>query len=143
MEPFLNTRRADFGADVLTLMDQGHLIPATDYVNAQRLRRMMQREFRALWDTVDCILTPTIPIGAPKIGQTTVTLGGVEGDVRLAVTRLVRGMNLLGLPALSMPCGLNADGMPVSAQIIGKPFDETTVLRVGAALEDETEYHKL
>jgi len=59
------------------------------------------------------------------------------------VTRLVRGMNLLGLPALSLPCGLNTDGMPISAQIIGKPFDEATILRVGAALEDATEYHKL
>jgi aspartyl-tRNA(Asn)/glutamyl-tRNA(Gln) amidotransferase subunit A len=142
MEPFLD-RRNLIGADVLALLDQGRLIPATDYINAQRLRRMMQREFRALWDTVDCLMTPTAPIGAPKIGEATVHIGGVTEDARLASTRLVRAINLLGLPALSLPCGLDQNGMPLSAQIIGKPFDEATILRVGAAIEDATEYHKL
>jgi aspartyl-tRNA(Asn)/glutamyl-tRNA(Gln) amidotransferase subunit A len=132
-----------FGADVLALFDQGRFIPATDYVNAQRLRRIMQREFRALWETVDCLITPTAPIGAPKIGESTVRIGAEMEDVRLASTRLVRAINLLGLPALSLPCGLDKDGMPLSAQIIGKPFDEATILRVGAAIEDATEYHNL
>src|SRR5207249_10698806 len=57
MEPFLD-RRDSFGADVLALLDQGRLIAATDYVNAQRLRRVMQREFRAVWENVDCLITP-------------------------------------------------------------------------------------
>ena len=142
MEPFLD-RRSLIGPDVLALFDQGRLIPATDYINAQRLRRVMQREFRALWETVDCLITPTSPIGAPKIGEATVTIGGQTEDARLASTRLVRAINLLGLPALSLPCGLDQNGMPLSAQIIGKPFDEATILRVGAAIEDGTEYHKL
>ena len=130
-------------ADAALRLDQGRLLSATDYVNAQRLRRVMQREFRALWSSIDCLLTPTVPMGAPKIGQTTVKLGDEEQDVRLATTRLVRSFNLLGLPALSMPCGLTPAGLPVSAQIVGKPFDEATILRVGAALEDVTDYHTL
>jgi aspartyl-tRNA(Asn)/glutamyl-tRNA(Gln) amidotransferase subunit A len=142
MEPFLD-RRALFGADVLALFDQGRFIPATDYINAQRLRRLMQREFRALWETVDCLITPTAPIGAPKIGEATVRIGDETEDARLASTRLVRAINLLGLPALSLPCGLDGNGMPLSAQIVGKPFDEATILRVGAVLEDGTDYHKL
>jgi len=142
MERFAH-RRADFGPDVLALLDQGRLIPATDYIQAQRLRRVMQREFRAVWESVDCLLTPTAPIGAPKIGQATVHIGGVEEDTRLASTRFVRAINFLGLPALSIPCGLDREGMPLSAQIIGKPFDETTILRVGAAIEDVTDYHDL
>jgi aspartyl-tRNA(Asn)/glutamyl-tRNA(Gln) amidotransferase subunit A len=142
MEPYL-AQRDSFGADVLALLDQGRLISATDYVNAQRLRGILQREFRAIWESVDCLLTPTAPIGAPRIGQATVRIGGAEEDARLAATRFVRAINLLGLPALSLPCGLDTDGMPVSAQIIGKPFDEATVLRVGAALEDLTDYHTL
>lgn len=142
MEPFLH-RRADFGPDVLAMLDQGRLLSATDYVNAQRLRRVMQREFRALWASIDCLLTPTVPMGAPKIGQTTVKLGDQDLEVRLATTRLVRSFNLLGLPALAMPCGLTPEGLPVSAQIVGKPFDEATILRVGAALEDVTDYHTL
>ena len=142
MEPFLD-RRDSFGADVLALLDQGRLIAATDYVNAQRLRRVMQREFRAVWENVDCLITPTAPMGAPKIGQATIKIDGSDEDVRLASTRLVRGINVLGLPAISMPCGLDAAGMPLSAQIIGKPFDEATILRVAAAIEDATDFHNL
>jgi aspartyl-tRNA(Asn)/glutamyl-tRNA(Gln) amidotransferase subunit A len=142
MEPFLK-RRDSFGADVLALLDQGRLICATDYVNAQRLRKVMQREFRAMWDSVDCLLTPTAPTGAPKIGQDTVRIGDHTEDVRLASTRLVRAINLLGLPAISMPCGLDLEGMPLGAQIIGKPFDEATILRVAAAIEDATDFHSL
>jgi len=54
----------------------------------------------------------------------------------LATTRLVRGINALGYPALSMPCGLNAGGLPLGLQIVGPVFEEALLLRVGAALED-------
>ena len=135
MEPHLGDR-GQFGPDVLALLDQGRLLPATDYIQALRLRKQMQREFAQVWSTVDCLFTPTTPNAAPRVGETTVKLGGREEDVRLATTRLVRSLNLLGLPALSMPCGLNAAGLPVGLQIIGPPFEEALILRVGAALED-------
>ena len=96
----------------------------------------MQYEFSQLWSSVDCLITPTTPNTAPRVGDTTVKLGGREEDVRLATTRLVRSVNLLGLPALSLPCGLSGDGLPVGLQIIGGPFEESLLLRVGAAMED-------
>jgi aspartyl-tRNA(Asn)/glutamyl-tRNA(Gln) amidotransferase subunit A len=135
MEPHLD-RRDRFGADVLALFDQGRLLPATDYVNAQRLRRLAQREFRKLWTEVDCLLIPTTPNTAPAIGQATLAIDGEMEDVRLASTRFVRGINVLGLPALSLPCGLDARGLPIGLQIVGPEFAEATVLRAGAALED-------
>ena len=135
LEPHL-VNRLQFGPDVLALLDQGRLLPATDYIHAQRLRGKLQREFARVWSEVDCLITPTTPTTAPRVGQSTVRLGGKEEDVRLATTRLVRGMNLLGLPALSMPCGLATNGLPVGLQIIGPPFDEAVILRVAAALED-------
>jgi aspartyl-tRNA(Asn)/glutamyl-tRNA(Gln) amidotransferase subunit A len=134
-EPFLNDR-SQFGADVLALLDQGRLVPATDYINAQRLRRKMRREFNQVWQEVDCLITPATPTPAPRIGDTTIRIGGRDEDVRLATTRLVRGVNALGLPALSLPCGLSAAGLPVGMQIIGPAFEEALLLRVGAALED-------
>jgi aspartyl-tRNA(Asn)/glutamyl-tRNA(Gln) amidotransferase subunit A len=70
------------------------------------------------------------------MGETSVRLGGAEEDVRLASTRLVRGINALGFPALSMPCGLSSNGLPIGLQIVGPPFEEALLLRVGAALED-------
>jgi aspartyl-tRNA(Asn)/glutamyl-tRNA(Gln) amidotransferase subunit A len=135
MEPFLD-QREKFGADVLALLDQGRLVAAVDYVNGQRLRKQMQREFHKLWSKVDCIVSPATPNVAPRIGDKTVRLGGQDEDVRLATTRFARGINLLGLPALSMPCGLSSSGLPVGLQIIGAAFQEELILRVGAALED-------
>jgi aspartyl-tRNA(Asn)/glutamyl-tRNA(Gln) amidotransferase subunit A len=135
MEPF-RARRGDFGPDVLALLDQGRLLPATDYVNAQRLRRGMRREFDRLWSEVHCLFTPATPNTAPRTGDTTARLGGRDEDVRLAATRLVRGINALGLPALAMPCGLSASRLPIGLQIVGPAFEEALILRVGAALED-------
>jgi aspartyl-tRNA(Asn)/glutamyl-tRNA(Gln) amidotransferase subunit A len=135
LEPYMENR-ARFGADVLALLDQGRLVSAADYINAQRLRRKMRAEFEKVWDEVDCLICPATPNTAPKIGETTIRLGGRDEDVRLATTRLVRGINVLGYPALSLPCGLSGSGLPVGLQIVGPAFDEATILRIGAALED-------
>jgi len=134
LTPYL-PERASFGDDVRALLDQGRLIPATGYVNAQRLRRIQQEEFRLLWRRVDVLLTPTVPLGAPKIGETAVEIEGRVEDVRLAATRLVRGMDVLGLPALTLPCGLDSNGMPLGLQIIAPEFREAALLRVAAAVE--------
>jgi aspartyl-tRNA(Asn)/glutamyl-tRNA(Gln) amidotransferase subunit A len=134
-EPYPEDRSL-YGADVRALLDQGLLVPATDYINAQRLRRKMRREFDQVWKEVDCLITPATPIPAPRVGETTVRLGGRDEDVRLASTRLVRGVNALGYPALSLPCGMSASGLPVGMQIVGPAFEEALLLRIGAALED-------
>ena len=134
MEPHM-ADRAKFGEDVLAILDQGRLVAATDYVNAQRRRRMMQQEFRVLFELIDCLSTPVTPAAAPRIGQTTIEIDGVAEDVRLASTRLVRGINVLGLPALALPCGKDARGMPLGLQIVGRAFEEETILAAGSAIE--------
>jgi aspartyl-tRNA(Asn)/glutamyl-tRNA(Gln) amidotransferase subunit A len=128
-------RRGDFGSDVLALLDQGSLIPAADYVNAQRLRKLLLGEFHALFRGIDCLLTPTTPITAPRIGQTETTLDGVTHDTRMLTTRFVRGFNVLGFPALSIPCGVSPAGLPIGLQIIARPFEENLLLMLGQALE--------
>jgi aspartyl-tRNA(Asn)/glutamyl-tRNA(Gln) amidotransferase subunit A len=133
LEPHLE-QRDRFGPDVLALLDQGRLLPATDYINAQRLRSALQREFAGLWSRVDCLFTPTTPITAPRIGETATTIGGQSQDVRLAATRLVRAINALGLPAVSVPCGADRRGLPIGLQIVGQPFAEAIILRVAQAL---------
>jgi aspartyl-tRNA(Asn)/glutamyl-tRNA(Gln) amidotransferase subunit A len=135
LRPHLH-RRQDFGPDVLALLDQGRLLSGADYADAQRLRRIYVDEFSELWPQVDCILTPCTPTAAPKIGQTTMDVGGVTEDVRLATTRLMRAINVLGIPSLAMPCGFSASGLPLGMQILGAPRNEDMLLRIGAALED-------
>ena len=132
LEPHLD-RRADFGADVMALLDQGRLLSATDYINAQRLRRVYQREWSALWNQVDYVFTPTAPIVAPKIGQASVEIEGVAEDVRLAATRFVRAVNVLGLPALSIPLD-NGGALPIGLQVLGKPFAEAEILALASQL---------
>ncbi len=134
-EQELRTRPLDFGDDVRALLERGQSIAATEYVKAQRERVRFQSELNRLFDTVSVIVAPTTPTTAPAIGQTTVSIGGVEEDVRLASTRLVRAFNFAGVPTMSAPCGRSAEGLPIGLQIVGKAFDEATVLRVGYALE--------
>lgn len=128
-------RRGDFGADVLALLDQGSLIPAADYVNAQRLRKALVGEFHELFRDIDCLFTPATPITAPRIGQTTMTLDGAQYDTRMLTTRFARGINVLGFPALSIPCGASSEGLPIGLQMIARPFEEDLLLAVGEALE--------
>jgi aspartyl-tRNA(Asn)/glutamyl-tRNA(Gln) amidotransferase subunit A len=132
LEPYLH-RREDFGADVIALLDQGRLLAATDYINAQRLRRLYQREWAKVWNHVDVVFTPTSPIVAPRIGQTTVEIDGISEDVRLASTRFVRALNVIGLPALSVPLATDSP-LPIGLQIIGKPFAEAAVLAAASHL---------
>ncbi|HUA82321.1 MAG TPA: amidase [Bryobacteraceae bacterium] len=129
-------RRADFGDDVRALLDQGRLISGVDYVDAQRLRRIYAREFSDLWEQADCLIVPATPTTAPKIGQMTIEVAGKNEDVRLASTRLMRAVNVLGIPSLAMPCGFSRNGLPIGMQILGAPQSEDTLLRAGAALED-------
>jgi aspartyl-tRNA(Asn)/glutamyl-tRNA(Gln) amidotransferase subunit A len=135
-------RREDFGEDVRSLLEAGRFILATDYLDAQRRRQEFIAGFNLLLKQVDVIVTPTIPITAAKIGQKTVMVAGKEWDVRLATTRLMRALNLAGLPLLALPCGFDGGGMPISLQIIGGLFDEHTVLEVGHAYERATDWHK-
>jgi aspartyl-tRNA(Asn)/glutamyl-tRNA(Gln) amidotransferase subunit A len=79
---------------------------------------------------------------APNIGQTEVAIGGEPEDVRIASTRLLRGINALGLPALVMPAGFTRGGMPIGMQLIGHAFGEKELLRIGAAIEDATGHIK-
>ena len=128
------------GTDVWALLEQGRGVAGHEYVNAQRLRTVFRREMDALWQKVDLLVTPTTPIAAPSADQVDVTVAGVEETVRMASTRLVRGFNYLGEPALSMPCGKTANGMPVGLQLVGAPFTEARVLQVSKTLEGMLEW---
>jgi aspartyl-tRNA(Asn)/glutamyl-tRNA(Gln) amidotransferase subunit A len=124
-----------FGADVLSLLEQGRLVPASAYVNAQRLRKALAREFQALFTKIDALFTPTTPIPAPLIGEAEIIIDGNREDARLASTRFVRGFNVLGLPALSIPCGRTSSGLPIGLQIVGRAFEDEFLLDIAAALE--------
>jgi aspartyl-tRNA(Asn)/glutamyl-tRNA(Gln) amidotransferase subunit A len=132
---YLN-RSQDFGADVLAGIQQGSLISGADYLDAQRLRSVLAKEFVKVWEHVDLLLTPATPTTAPKIGEMNIEIDGVTEDVRLASTRLVRPFNVLGWPALAMPCGKSSAGLPIGLQLVAAANHDNDLLAAGAALEE-------
>jgi aspartyl-tRNA(Asn)/glutamyl-tRNA(Gln) amidotransferase subunit A len=127
--------RSLFGNDVWALLEQGRMIAGHAYVNAQRVRTLFRREFDALWQKVDILATPSTPITAPPSDAATVQVGANEEDTRIASTRLARAINLIGEPALSLPCGTDSTGLSIGMQLIGAPFTEPRLLQIAKALE--------
>jgi len=128
------TDKSKFGEDVWALLEQGRLILGHEYVNAQRMRTLFRQAFDELWTKVDVLVGATTPMTAPLQEQFTVSIQGKDENVRMAATRLVRAINLIGEPALSIPCGKGRDGMPVGLQLIAAPFGERTLVKVGKGL---------
>ncbi len=137
---YQRSRSEGFGAEVKRRILLGTYVLSAGYYDAyygkaQRVRTLIRRDFEAAFETCDLILTPTAP-------ETAFSLGAKVGDplsMYLSDVYTVSA-NLAGLPGLSMPCGLS-DGMPVGLQLIGKPLEETMILRVGHALETRTAHH--
>jgi aspartyl-tRNA(Asn)/glutamyl-tRNA(Gln) amidotransferase subunit A len=120
----------------------GENLKAYRYANAQQRKLRSGREFADVLREVDVLLTPTVPIPAPEIGQRETTIDGYEEAVYSALTRLTGPTNLNGLPSLSVPCGTTNSGLPVGLQLIGRPFDEAILYRFGRAYELAVDAHR-
>jgi Asp-tRNA(Asn)/Glu-tRNA(Gln) amidotransferase A subunit family amidase len=136
-EPFLVRRAADYTPEVRAGLLTGQLISGKHYLKAQRVRGLIRQEMEAALRRVDALVTPTVPIPAPRVGQTTVDLSRETIDVTWALSRLTRPANLAGFPAISVPCGLTEGGLPIGLQLIGRPFAESTILQLAYAHEQE------
>ncbi|MBP2401432.1 amidase [Streptomyces syringium] len=125
-----------YATDVRVLLEAGELMTAGDYLRAQRARTLMRQAWLEMLETVDVIAAPTVPLTAVKAGQTTVTWGDTSVEsVSDAYVRLSAPANITGVPSLTVPVGSDAAGMPIGMQLMGRPFDEATVLRAGHAYE--------
>lgn len=125
-----------YGDDVRLLLEAGSFVPAHDYIMAQRARKAHQIAWREMFKRIDILIAPTVPQTAPLHGQETFTWSdGTEESVAMAFVRLCAPANVLGLPALSIPAGIDYRGLPFGVQLIGKPFGEDTILRVGHLIE--------
>ena len=142
-QAWLRERPGDYGEDVRTLLEIGELIPAPTYIQAQRYRQLLRSEFLEAFKSVDVFICPTLPFTATPVGATTVVIeNGVEEDMLSAIMQFTGVPSLTGMPSLVVPCGFDEDGLPVGMQIMGRPFDEATLFRAGAAFQAATEYHQ-
>ena len=136
------TRDAGFGPEVKRRIILGTFALSAGYydayyVRAQKVRTLIRRDFESAFERCDVIATPTTPTPAFRLGEkTTDPLQMYLEDIFTVPA------NLAGIPGLSLPCGLAA-GLPVGLQLLGRPFDEVTLLRVGAGLQRETRHHEL
>ncbi len=123
------------GEDVRVRLELGQFILAMDYLKAQQLRRHVRDAVIASMNGCDVLVTPTMPAAPPLAGAMSVNLGGKAMHVAPAMTRFTGPINFCGLPALSLPCGLTREGLPVSLQIVGRPGEDARVLSVGRYCE--------
>jgi aspartyl-tRNA(Asn)/glutamyl-tRNA(Gln) amidotransferase subunit A len=136
------SQREDYGKDVRRLLKTGVFITATQYLKAQRIRSVIRKEFLKAFELVDVLVTPGLPVVAPKLDQDSIAVLGKKETVRSALTRLMRPYNLTGIPAIVIPCGFSKSGLPAALQIAGRPFEEATILAVAQAYEKHTPWHE-
>ena len=139
-ETFRNTR-AQFGDEVKRRVMLGNFVLSAGYydayyVKAQKVRHLIRDEFNKIFDEADLILSPVAPTVAPKIGSTHDPLEMYKSDMYTI------GVNLAGLPALSLPVAKNSEGMPIGLQLIGKAFNEQAVFDGALSLERAVNYTK-
>jgi aspartyl-tRNA(Asn)/glutamyl-tRNA(Gln) amidotransferase subunit A len=140
-EAWLKTRGAEYGPDVRERLLVGAFVSGADYLKGQRVRRLLRDEVDQVLGGVDVLIAPTVPIAATEVGAREVDVNGRREPVRPSLIRYTRPFNASGHPAASVPCGFTPDGLPIGMQVIGRSFDEATVLRVADAYQRVTDWH--
>ena len=133
--PALEQQPDDYTPGVRVRLEMGRYILGEDYVRARHGQAVLRAEVDAALEGCDALLLPTVAIAAPKLGLATIRIGSHEEPVRNVMLRLTRLFNITGHPALTIPCGLTPDGLPVGAQLVGHRDGTRRLLEIAAALE--------
>jgi len=136
------SQRPDLYSDELAAVMRQELPDARGLTEAYRTSYSIKESVRRAFDEVDVMVTPTTMRAASVIGEEQVEVEGIRMSPGAAFASLTMPFNIAGVPAMSLPCGFTADGLPIGLQIAAAPFDEATVLRVGHAYECATEWHR-
>ena len=139
--PTLRTRAGDYDPEVARRLKTAAFIGGHHYVRAQQVRALIRADVDAALARRDVLLAPSTPMTAPALDDRQVALGDGPSPVRPALIRFTQPFNLSGHPACSVPCGFTPAGLPVGMQIVGRPFDEATVLRAADAFQRLTDFH--
>ena len=139
--PWLRTRLGDYGDDVRARLLAGLLLPGTAHVTGMRARRWFCEGLRGVFERVDLLAAPELPVVAPPIGETHVEVHGERILYRLSVIPFNSPWALAGLPVASVPAGF-VDGLPLGLALIGRPRDEQTVLQAAHTFQCATDWHE-
>ncbi len=141
LEMYMTTRQEGFGPEVKRRIMLGTYALSAGYYDAyygkaQAVRTLIRRDFEAAFQEVDLIVTPVMPTPAFKLGEK------VADPLQMYLSDIYTiSVNLAGIPAISLPCGFSKAGLPIGLQIIGRAFEEETVLRAAHAYEQATMWH--
>jgi len=141
LEMYQKSRREGFGPEVKRRIMLGTYALSAGYydayyLKAQKVRTLIRRDFEQAFDRCDIIATSTSPTAAFRFGEKT------DDPLKMYLSDIFTiSVNLAGLPAISIPCGLTTRGLPIGLQLIGRPFDEATILRVAHAFQQATDWH--
>jgi aspartyl-tRNA(Asn)/glutamyl-tRNA(Gln) amidotransferase subunit A len=138
--PWLTTRASDYGPDVRALLQGALLYLASDYLQGQRVRALIRQSLLGVFEQVDVLVSPTVPLTATPIGHLETAIAGRNVSVLDVGARLTCVANLTGEPACSVPCGFTRAGLPIGLMIHGRAFEDATVLRVAHAYEQANEW---
>jgi aspartyl-tRNA(Asn)/glutamyl-tRNA(Gln) amidotransferase subunit A len=139
---WLIERPQDYGPQVLMRLQNGLAIPAVTYLETMRWRGPALAAHVAATGKVDAVIAPVSPMPAPTVAESDVRGSPGAEAVIQRITRFTRPINYLGLPSLAIPSGFTKTGLPVGMQLIGRSFDEATILQIGAAFQRATDFHK-
>ncbi len=139
--PWLRTRLADYGDDVRARLLAGLLMPGTAHVTGLRARRWFCDELRKVFERVDLLVHPEMPVVPPPIDDLFVELGGERMPYRLALIPFNSPWSLAGVPAASVPAGF-VDGLPLGLAVVGRARDEQTVLQAAHTFQCATDWHE-
>jgi len=139
---YLRTHAADYSPQVRVRASTGLAIPAATYVEALQLRSVLLRRFvEQVFGACDVLVAPTLAIPVPTLAETGVGAGEAMWPIIARLVQCTAPFNYLGVPALSMPVGFDARGLPIGMQLIGKPFAEARLLRVAAHYQTASDWH--
>ncbi|MFA9394981.1 MAG: amidase [Halodesulfovibrio sp.] len=142
-EPIRKTPQL-YGDDVRDFLQAGSLLSAQDYLKAKRMQAALRRAWSAMFEQIDVLFAPTNPMVAPTRDQKTFLWpDGQEESVLETLIRMNAAANLVGFPALSVPAGIHSSGLPFGAQLIGRPYDEASLLQIGQVVEGLSENDSL
>ena len=134
-------RPQDYGAQVYMRLQNGLAISAVSYLEAMRWRGPALAAYLAAVEGTDAVIAPVAPMPAVTIAESDVGNSRDAEAVIQRITKFTRPINYLGLPSLSIPAGFTRTGLPVGMQLIGRAFDEATLIRIGAAFQRATDFH--
>ncbi len=137
----LDAHPEDIGPVVRGRLEKGRSLTAVDYVKADMTRALFSAAWYEIFERVDSVLAPVLAALPPAIDQHHVTINGREANTLDAFTRLTAPANMAGIPALAIPCGVSAGGLPVSLQLLAARGREDVVLALGAWYQRETNWH--